>query len=413
MIISIFCIKGVEVKILFSKLILTPDRILFNKAVAFDEKILEIGELEPLKKRYPQAKVLEFPDSILLPTFANPHLHLEFSANCGTLSFGDFLSWLYSVIAHREELLSACDENCIQETLNSLIQTGTTAIGEVSSYGEEIEVCASSKMKVVLFNEVIGANPATVDVSYSSFLERFSRAKKLESENFKSAVAIHSPYSVHYILAKRALEIARREGCLVSVHFMESLAERKWLDKGRGEFALFFQRLLGQSRPINDPLEFLELFEGLKTLYVHMVYANEKEWEKVKDSTIIHCPISNRLLGNGVLDLNKAKNYLIATDGLSSNYTLNMYEELRATLFLHPNRELLPFAKELIIRSTKMAHQTLGFNAGEIKEGKLADFQLVPLQENRKRCNLEEAYQNILLYTSKPQAVFIQGERVV
>jgi len=400
-------------KILFSNLILTPDIILYDKAIAFDKKIKDIDDLETLKARYPQAEVLIYENSILLPTFANPHVHLEFSANRTTLSYGDFLTWLYSVISFREELLLKCNQSCLEETLSTLIEYGTTAIGEISSYGDDLVACANSKLKVVFFNEVIGANPATVDISFASFLERFKESQEFKSERFKPAVAIHSPYSVHYVLAKKALNVAKSEGCLVSVHFMESLAEREWLDKGTGEFAKFFKQFLNQTRPINDPLEFLELFEDVPTLFVHMVYANKREWEKVKDSTIIHCPISNRVLGNGVLDLSKPKHYLIATDGLSSNYSLNMFEELKATLFVHPHYPILPFAKELIVKATKEAHKVLGFEAGEIVKGKLADFQIISFEEgieHFKKKEEMEIYLQLLLHTSKPKAVFIEGE---
>nr|3V7P_A Chain A, Amidohydrolase family protein [Nitratiruptor sp. SB155-2] len=395
--------------------ILTPQTIIQDKAVAFDKKIEAIDTVENLIKKYPNAAVEHDENSLLLPGFANPHLHLEFSANKATLQYGDFIPWLYSVIRHREDLLPLCDGACLEQTLSSIIQTGTTAIGAISSYGEDLQACIDSALKVVYFNEVIGSNAATADVMYASFLERFHQSKKHENERFKAAVAIHSPYSVHYILAKRALDIAKKYGSLVSVHFMESRAEREWLDKGSGEFAKFFKEFLNQTRPVNDTKSFLELFKELHTLFVHMVWANEEEIQTIAsyNAHIIHCPISNRLLGNGVLDLEKIKSipYAIATDGLSSNYSLNMYEELKAALFVHPNKEATTFAKELIIRATKAGYDALGFEGGEIAVGKDADMQLIDLPEGLT--NVEDLYLHVILHTTKPKKVYIQGEEHV
>ena len=395
--------------------ILSPIHIITNKAIAFDETIQKIDTFQNLKKRYPNATVIEAENSALLPTFANPHVHLEFSANQATLSYGDFLVWLRSVIRHRDTLLPRCDEVCLKKAIDTIIRTGTSTIGQISSYGEELKACANSPLQVYFFNEVIGSNAATADVMYASFMERFYASKKLESKHFKAGVAIHSPYSVHYALAKRALETAKKEECLVSVHFMESEAERQWLDLGTGEFAKFFKEFLGQSTPINRAREFLELFSDTKTLFVHMVWANEEELALIKNyqSSIIHCPISNRLLGNGVLNLEKIKDfvYTIATDGLSSNYSLNMYEELRAALFVHPHLPAPAFAKELIVRATKTAHEILEFDGGIVEENAPASFQLVAIPKDLQ--NLDEMYLQILLHTQKPQKVYIQGREYV
>ena len=399
-------------KIVATKYIITPEKLLLNKAVAFDTNIVAIDNLDKLSKIYPKATIYEYNNALLLPTFANPHVHLEFSANEATLSYGDFVPWLYSVLAHREKLLSRCDEACLQKAIRALITSGTSAIGQISSYGEEMEILAKSPLYIRFFNEVIGSNPAVVDAMYASFLERFARSKKLENERFRADIAIHAPYSVHYILAKKALEVAKKEKCLVSVHFAESQAEREWLDKGSGEFLEFFKKFLNQTKPINEPMRFLELFEDTKNLFVHMVWANKQEWELIKSfqSSIIHCPISNRLLGNGVLDLQKVAPlpYTIATDGLSSNYSLNMYNELRAALFMHPQKDAKAFAKELIINVTKVAHKILEFEGGVIEVGKPASLQIVATPSDLE--HLEEIYLHTILHTNTPLKVFIDGK---
>ena len=397
------------VQIIEAKYLLTPDRILKDMQIAFQERIVEIGK--DLRKKYPDATFHRYEEHALLPGFCNPHLHLEFSANEAMLSYGDFLIWLQSVIRHRERLIPKCDRSCLENALKTIVRSGTTTIGAISSYGEDLASCVQTPLNVAYFTEIIGSNPATADVMYADFIERYYQARKYESERFKSCVAIHSPYSVHRILAQKALDIARKHETLVSVHFMESRAEREWIDSDSGEFRKFFEEFLGQKRAANRALEFLELFEGLHTLYVHAIWAKEEELQKMKNGAIIHCPVSNRLLGNGVLDLDRLKRmdlpYTIATDGLSSNYSLNIYEELRAALFLHPHPNAVTFAKELITRATTSAKDILGFESGKIEPGFFADLQIVKVPEDL--IVEEEIYLHLILHTHRPQTLYLKG----
>jgi len=189
------------------------------------------------------------------------------------------------------------------------------------------------------------------DALFGDFNARLEASESVKREGFHPAVAIHSPYSVHPALIKRAIQIARTRNYPLSAHFMESPAERKWLDENEGDFKPFFKDMLQQEYAVNTSEEFLDLFDDVPTLFTHVIHANEKEYKKLKDRghTIIHCPISNRLLGNGALDLDTIQEHgikwLCATDGLSSNYTLNLFEEMKIALFMHKETNLIELVK--------------------------------------------------------------------
>ena len=100
--------------------------------------------------------------------------------------------------------------------------------------------------------------------------------------------------------------------------------------------------MLDQHKSLTHPSDFLEQFKNIKHLsFTHCVEANEKELQQIKNlgATITHCPNSNRLLNNSILNMSYLDDIPLAmgTDGLSSNNTLNMFEEIRNAFFMHTN----------------------------------------------------------------------------
>ena len=392
--------------------ILTPDTLLSNMSVAFDKTIKKIAPLEELKKEFPNAEITTLQkNSLLMPGLINAHVHVEFSANKTNLSYGDFISWLYSVIENREELIGGCQNECMSKAIDSMLESGITTFGAVSSHGMDLEACASAPQNVVFFNELIGSQATMADALFGDFLARLDASKSVKREGFYPAVAIHSPYSVHPILIKKALCKVKDENLKLTAHFMESSAEREWLDSSKGDFKDFFENLLKQNSAVSDSSEFLEHLNEHKTLLTHVVKANENELKTIASSqhTIIHCPISNRLLSNGVLDLTKLEKesirWVLATDGLSSNYKLDLFEEMKCALFMHSNMPLLELAKKLIMSVTKNAADALGLNTGEITEGKNADMIVLDLDKEPN----DELAIHLILHRYNISKVYVNG----
>lgn len=395
--------------------ILTPDMLLKNQAIAYDKVIHKIAPLDELKKLYPDSEVTELDkNSLIMPGLINSHVHIEFSANKTTLSYGDFMNWLYSVIENREELVGGCDSACMSKAIESMLESGITTFGAISSHGMDLDACASSPQNVVYFNELIGSQATMADALFGDFLSRLDASKGVKRDGFYPAVAIHSPYSVHPVLIKKVLEIVKNEELKLTAHFMESAHERAWLDDSSGDFKDFFEKLLKQKTNLSNASEFLEHFNTYGTLLTHAVKANEDELETIASSahTIIHCPISNRLLGNGALDLEaieaKNINWVCATDGLSSNYKLDLFEEMKVALFMHHKIPLLELAKKLILSVTKNAAKALDLNRGEIKEGKAADMLVLDLEKEPN----EELAIHLILHRYNISKIYINGKAV-
>jgi len=396
--------------------IVTPHELLENQAIAFDQTIHAIDDFETLLKSYPEATIIDTqPNSLLMPGLINSHVHLEFSANKTTLEYGSFMPWLHSVIKSRDDLISTCNEACMQKAINLMLHSGTTTFGAISSHGFDLAAAEKAPQNVVFFNELIGSQAVMADTLYGDFLERLDSSKSVTREGFYPAVAIHSPYSVHPILIKRALTVAKNENLPLSAHFMESPAEREWCESNSGEFAPFFKEFLKQEYSVNTADEFLSLFEGYPALMTHVVQASKQQLQKLYDDGhhVIHCPISNRLLGNGALDIDALEHegidWLCATDGLSSNYTLDLFEEIKIALFMHHGQDLLPFAQKLIESVTCKAAKALGLNTGAIEVGKNSDMLLLNLDETPN----EQLALHLLLHHYEIQSVYINGTKAL
>ncbi|MEA1916290.1 MAG: metal-dependent hydrolase [Campylobacterota bacterium] len=403
-------------KIVNPKFIITNEEILENCAVVFNEKIVEIGKFDELVKKYDKLEIVETPtNSLLMAGVVNAHVHLEFSANKDSLKYGSFMPWLNSVIGSREELINDCGSTCISDAIKKMLESGTTAFGAISSYGMDLQEASKAKQKVVFFNEVIGSQAVMADALYGDFLARLDASKSVKRDGFYPAIAIHSPYSVHPILVKKALHVAKDEKLKVSSHFLESSAEREWLDESKGEFKEFFANFLKQDRAVATPMEFLKQFEGLHVLFTHATKANDEELDFIASNNhyITHCPISNRLLGNGALDITKLKEKSvtcnIATDGLSSNYSLNLFEEMRAALFMHHSNDLQELAHNLIRAATINPANALGLNCGDIAPSLDADMLLLEVDKNTTKESLELF---IIMHDNLIRKIFINGEDV-
>lgn len=384
-----------------------------NHSVCFDKTILEINKSEKLLLKYPQAEVIDLPkNSVLMPGLINPHVHLEFSSNKTSLKYGNFITWLNSVIQKRDDLISTCNDEAVEKQLKIMQKSGTTSLGAISSFGNDFDACFKSPQRVVFFTELLGSRPDAVDILFDDFKTRLRHVEQNENERLIPAISIHSPYSTHPILARNALDIARKFNYVVSTHFMESVAERNWLDDGSGEFNDFFNNFAANSKPMNNANDFIELFRGCKTLFTHCVQATKKELQKIEEigGSVTNCLVSNRLLGVGKLSIRDIENLTIGTDGLSSNISLNLWDEMRAILFSHEKMEIHTLAKKLLKASTSNGSKALSLNCGEIAKDKFADFIVCELADDIEE--LEDIPLALVLHTKFTKATYIAGEKI-
>lgn len=356
-------------------------KIIRNGAVIFDSEILEISfDRELAKSKYPDA-AYEYlgKNSVIMPSLINAHTHIEFSKNKTTLHYGNFIDWLTSVIEKKELTSEEELESSMADALLQMRKSGVGALGAVSSFGKDIEILSRSGLRVTLFNEILGTGEERSEEIKADFMRRFELTKRYSNEMLTPAVSIHSAYACSRTLMDFAIGFAKENSLKMCTHFMESKAERFWLDRSRGEFKAFFKAFFGIERSAIKADEFLAKFDGLDTMFVHCTHANETELETIRNagSYIVHCPVSNRLLGMKLFDVETAKNmrieYITATDGLSSNFSLNLWNELRSAIFGYTDLSLKVLPYDLLKSVTLNAANALGIDSGKLEVGKKAD----------------------------------------
>ena len=403
-------------KIISSDFLYTPNGYVQNQAVAFTDTIKDIGTLKELTERYPDARVIQTePNSILYPGFINTHVHLAFSANKTSLVYGSFKPWLDSVIEHRDELMEVCNNEMMMQECKKMMHSGITTFGAISSFGNELEVCEKTPQRVIFFNELIGSNAMYADMLYGDFQERVSASQSCaDSSRIIPAIAIHSPYSVHPILLQKAVTLAKKHNMPLSAHFLESQAEREWLESSSGTLKSFFLKYFNTSKTVTNIEEFMHAFDTYPTHFTHCVQATQEELNHLsqKGHSIAHCPRSNRYLGCGRLAIEKLPlPFSVATDGLSSNDSLSILDELRAAIMLHNDIPIQELSEKLLRAVTGDAADILGLNCGKIEIDKLADFAVVTLPEEPKRT--EELALWSILHTKEVSEVYIEGVKYV
>lgn len=377
-------------------------------------RIVEVGKYADLKQKYADAVFYE--DGIVMPSFVNAHIHFEFGNNISSFNYGGFDKWLTSVMQKRDDVLVDISQ-CVQDGIEEQLQSGVASVGAISSYGNDAQILADSPLRVVYFNEAIGSTPSAIDFLYSNFLNRYGISKELKSDRFTPAIAIHSPYSVHSVLAKKVLQIAKKDNVLTSTHFLESVFERQWLEHSAGWFKDFYEGTLGVKfpRPLYTISEFCEMFDGLDSLFVHCLFANESELALIsKSGSIVSCPRSNRLLNNAYIDIPTLQslgiNPIFATDGKSSNNNLNMLDELRSALFGYAQVDINELSKILILGATLYPSRALRLEGGVLKSGKWADISVF---ECPKISKSSQSPLQFLLHSQKVKTLYINGEQIV
>ncbi len=323
--VALNCMNNKYDNIIFSAQYVFPvtSPVVKDSAVYVKNRVIQdIDKPGKLEKKY-KADVAELGKGILMPGFINGHVHLELGPMQARLEpKDDFPAWILEIIKKRLTLSKKKAFAGVKEGINALLRSGVAGVGEISTLGIDKQSLIDSPLYTVLFKEVTSAHKLTG--------ETYQKSPSMEERPFP-----HAPYSTSSETYSETAERFEAYG----THIAESIDESLFITGQDNNFTKRLSPLI-RRRPLMEgcrsPVDYLNKIGFLKkkATLVHGVHIDRHDLEVLSshDAGIVLCPRSNAYLGVGLPDIGLLYNYPrlgLGTDGLSSNYSLDMMDEIR------------------------------------------------------------------------------------
>jgi cytosine/adenosine deaminase-related metal-dependent hydrolase len=353
-------------------------------------------------------------------------------------------------LAHRRARTRPIEE-VIQHGIVESLQSGITAVGEISQPGVNPQIYAAGirrahsavaaglaptaprsqtadlgeltpaeslvepgRLQGILFREIIAPLPeqhGAVESALAEFLQHPF------PPGFLPGLAPHAPYTVHPEILRQVIDLARENNLPLAFHLAESSEELALLQSGTGplrdllEARAIWPEGVFKGRTSLDYL--LQLALAPRVLVIHGNYLREREIEFLATQhhlSLVFCPRTHRHFGHPPYPLREALargiRVVVGTDGRSSTRDLNLLEDLREVAHRFP--QLAPW--QVLQMGTQAAAEALGLEnrLGTLEPGKQADLLVVPVPAGERNQPLEA----LLLTRVKPTAFFQAGKLV-
>jgi formiminoglutamate deiminase len=347
----------------------------------------------------PRAVVLE---GWTIPGLANVHSHAFQHMLRGRVESGagDFWEW-------REQMYGATDwdpsdyYNYSRHVFQEMVEAGVTAVGEfhyLHRHGNElgealIRAAGEVGIRITLIDACYlrgGLDWKPLDAAQKSFsdgdVEHWARRvdRLNDADGVRIAAAIHSVRAVDPKSMRAVAAWARERKAPLHAHLAEQPAEVEECKAAEG----------------CSPAELLER-EGIlgpDLTVVHAIHVDEHDISLLgaQGVTVCACPTTERDLGDRVGPLRVlADAGCTLCVGSDSNAVIDILEEARSLELDQrraTGRRVLHQPEELFAAATKNGMRALGWEAGELKTGMLADFVTLDQPHHTARRQIDPAY---------------------
>ena len=320
-----------------------------------------------------------FPEAAIVPGFVNAHSHLEYAVYAG---FGDgmaFGPWIRTHVDRKDRLDAAQMLAIARCGVVDSLRAGITTTADYSFSGAAAAAAGLLGLRAIVYLEVFSPDP-------DDARRQFEDKRRLvdETELVRIGVSPHAPYTCSLDTYRWCLSL----GIPVGTYLAESPNEDEWLEHGSGPLRQIAPVLVPPSGKRSVPT--LEPVLGPDLLCAHCVELTDEDVALLaaRSVPVAHCPRSNALLGCGIAPLAPLRAAGVAvglgTDSPASTPSFDMFEEMRAAIFLARARErsagaLLP--AEALRMATLDAARALRLDdrVGTLTPGKRADLTVVSL----------------------------------
>lgn len=312
----------------------------------------------------------------LLPGLVNTHTHAAMTLLRSYADDMELHEWLQEEIWPIEAKLSPDDIYwgtrlaCLE-----MVKSGTTCFNDMYFHLDmQAKAVRDSGMRAVLSEGFIDfLKPEVGEELLTKTTKLIGDVRKLNSDRIKPALGPHAIYTVSKESLQKIKEISDDEDLLVHFHLSETKEEVDNCIKEYGKSPVGFLDEIG--------------FLGPRLIAAHSVWLDEKEIATLAKAGVkaSHNPVSNMKLAVGkaipYASMRKAGlNISLGTDGCASNNNLDMFESMKFAALLQKfssNDSTMMPANETFRLATANGAQALGFDAGVVEVGKLADLILV------------------------------------
>jgi len=409
----------------------------YNGAILIkNEKIEEIDIRERLLDKYKNEEYLNLKNSVLMPGLINLHTHLELTALKGSIisknntaipsEKTDLVSWILALIESKKKTSTNNLSLGIKNGIREAISTGTTTIVDLTTrntiystsvFGKSFYAIKDIGLRGFVFVEVLNFDSSTADSYWKDTYKIIEQMRKDEDPLTSIGIAPHSIYSVSSKLLKIARDYAIKEKMKMSMHVAESMEEKEFVSKNKGIIKDIYHKKFNWDgkrdfKRYQSSIEYIDK-NGLLSkdlLAVHCVQLTDEDMKRLseKNTPVVLCPRSNTFISVGIAPFDKLASMGITigfgTDSLASNYSLNMWDEMRfAYLFYRKTSRANIKAEDIIRCGTINGAKALGISnkVGTLGIGKEAD--LIAVRLHKKDTDI---YRDLLLNT-KPDDVLM------
>lgn len=290
------------------------------------------------------ATIIDLGDTAILPRPVNAHTHLEFSDLTQPLGHRgmNFAAWIGEVLAQRSSR-SAPKSQSIELGLRELEAALTGTVGEIATLPSAAEDYGRSTLPGVTFHELLSTD---LDRGLARLSEITGLADNWHADlPLHFGLSPHAPYTVHWELFNKAVDLAAQRNWPVAMHLGESLDEMELLRSHSGKLhQLLIDRGVwnpsGLPRGIGLADYLRKLLEAPVALAIHGNFFGDEEYEILarchERMSLVVCPRTCDYFLPSLPPiaelLAKSVHVALGTDSRATNPDLNIWNEAKFLL---------------------------------------------------------------------------------
>jgi len=379
-----------------------------------DGVIVESGGYRAIRHLAEDLPARSFPaDRLVVPGFINGHSHAYQILLRGWADDLTFARWRSDALYRVVPQLTPIDVYWVFcAAFSEMLAAGITTVAEFfylngagNAHAEQaIRAAQDIGIRIVFARTWMDA-PASPPEFRESIDLAAERTRAL-MDTYPGANVCVAPHSLHAAspeMIRSAAEFAREHDCAMHVHVAEAAyeGERTLTEHGA------------------TPIGLLERLNALdeRTVAIHAIYISDDEKDAIARSgaRVIHNPITNQYLGDGICDVVglQARGVTIGL-GTDADVKPSLIDEMRSASLLQKialrDGSALP-APSAFALGTAQGAKALGVSAGDLAPGCIADYVVL----DASRVDPWSPPLNALVYRGEDawvQASFVGGRRV-